>query len=139
MTDAVTHVGVCVQDLERAERFYVEALDFERIRDLRPPDPITGKLLRIAEPVGLTAVYLRHGGFILELLHFERDGNDPQRERSITEPGLTHMSMGVADLQATLERVRDNGGLVLDDTDVNLAILVRDPDGQIIELVANQR
>ena len=77
MTPAVTHVGMCVDDLERAERFYVEALGFTRLRDLRPPDQITGKLLGIRPPVGLTAVYLGCGAFVLELLHFQREGNDP--------------------------------------------------------------
>lgn len=139
MTGAVTHVGVCVGDLERAERFYVEALGFTRLRDLRPPDQITGKLLAVPPPVGLTAVYLGCGEFVLELLHFDREGNDPARGRSFTEPGLTHISMGVEDLPGMLERVVAHGGAVLRETDVGAAILVRDPDGQIVELVSNER
>ncbi|MCB1041015.1 MAG: VOC family protein, partial [Acidimicrobiales bacterium] len=73
---------------------------------------------------------------VLELLHFDRPGNDPQRERSFTEPGLTHISLTVDDVAATCDRVRALGGEVLDDTDVGgLAIMVRDLDGQIVELL----
>lgn len=132
----VTHVGTCVTDLERSEAFYTEALGFTRLRDLSPPDGITGKLLRISEPVGATAVYLGCGAFTLELLHFDREGNAPQRERHMTEPGLTHLSITVDDLRATLERVTAHGGRVLIETDVEVAVLVLDPDGQIIELLS---
>lgn len=134
----VTHVGICVADLTQAERFYVEGLGFTRLRDLSAPDGITSKLLRIAEPVNLHAVYLGCGDFVLELLHFDRQGNPPSQERSLAEPGLTHLSLTVDDLSAVRERVVAHGGRVLDDTDVTVAVLVEDPDGQIIELVARR-
>lgn len=131
----ITHVGTCVTDLAASEAFYVEALGFERLRDLRPPDAVTGKLLRIERPVGLTAVYLGCGSFVLELLHFDRPDNAPVRPRSMTEPGLTHISFTVDDLAATRALVVEHGGTVLDETDVQMAVLVCDPDGQVIELV----
>ncbi len=136
ITPVVTHVGTCVTDLDASERFYVEALGFTRVRDLRPPDGVTGKLLRVERPVGLTAVYLECGSFTLELLHFDRPGNAPRRERSMTEPGLTHLSITVDDLDDARGRVTEHGGHVLDESDVQLAVLVTDPDGQIIELLA---
>ena len=56
--------------------------------------------------------------------------------RAFTEPGLTHLSFSVADVTATCARVADLGGEVLADTDMGgHAILVRDPDGQILELM----
>ncbi len=134
-TTTVTHVGTCVSDLAESEAFYVGALGFERVRDLKPPDGVTGRLLRIERPVGLTAVYLRSGSFILELLHFDREGNDPSRARSMTEPGLTHLSITVDDLAAARTLVAEHGGTVLAETDVSVAVLVTDPDGQVIELV----
>jgi lactoylglutathione lyase len=135
---AVGHVGLGVADLARSERFYVEALGFTRVRELAPPDGVTGKLLRIPEPVGARAVYLSCGPFVLELLHFDRDGNAPGHERVMTEPGLTHLSLTVDDLPATLELVTQHGGEVLDDTHVGVAVLVRDPDGQIVELIRSR-
>lgn len=131
----VNHVGLCVTDLDRAERFYVGALGFTRLRELSPPDAVTGRLLRVPEPVGLRCVYLGCGPFVLELLHYDRPGNAPARPRVMTEPGLTHLSLTVEDVPAVRARVADLGGQVLEDTDVEVAVLVRDPDGQVIELL----
>ena len=132
----VTHVGLCVDDLTAAERFYVDGLGFTRLRDLSPPDGITSKLMGIPRPVGLTAVYLGLGDFVLELLHFDRPTDTPRRQRPLTEPGLTHLSITVDDIAATVEQVVAHGGEVLTETDVKVAVMIRDPAGQIVELVA---
>lgn len=130
------HLGHCVTDLARSRRFYEEVLGFRFTRDLEVPDAPASQLLRVPAPVGMTAVYLELDGFVLELLHFDRDGNDPPRERSFTEPGLTHLSFSVTDLEATCALVREHGGEVLDDTNVaGRAVMVRDPDGQLLELL----
>ena len=132
----VNHVGLCVTDLDRSRRFYEEALGFAHRDDLAVSDRAASRLLRVPRPVGLTAVYLTLGDFVLELLHFAREGNAPARDRAFTEPGLTHLSFSVADMAATCARVADLGGEVLADTDVRgHAILVRDPDGQLLELM----
>lgn len=133
---AFNHVGHCVTDLARARRFYEELLGFTFQRKLPVPDAPASQLLRVSPPVGITAVYLERDGFVLELLHFDRPGNDPARERSFTEPGLTHLSFSVDDVAATCARVAELGGEVLDDTNVGgMAVMIRDPDGQLLELL----
>ena len=134
----VNHVGLCVTDLDRARRFYTEALGFTFVRDLQPPDALTGQLLEIDQP-NLTAVYLALGDFTLELLHYDRAGNPAFRARVMNEPGLTHLSLTVDDLPAALDRVRAAGGSVLDPTNVGVAVLVRDPDGQLVELLGSRK
>ncbi|MCW2573610.1 MAG: glyoxalase/bleomycin resistance protein/dioxygenase, partial [Frankiales bacterium] len=57
------------------------------------------------------------------------------RPRPFTEPGLTHLSLTTDDLPGVLDRVRACGGEVLADTDIGAAVMVRDPDGQLIELL----
>jgi catechol 2,3-dioxygenase-like lactoylglutathione lyase family enzyme len=49
--------------------------------------------------------------------------------------GLTHISVSVDDIPATCSKGRVHGGVVLDDTDIGVAIVVRDPDGQLFELL----
>lgn len=133
---AVNHVGLCVTDVDRSRRFYEGAFGFTLRNEMRVPDGAASRLLRVPAPVGLTAVYLERPGFVLELLHFARDGNHARRDRSFTEPGLTHLSFSVDDVAATCSRVAELGGEVLDDTDVGgRAIMVRDPDGQLLELL----
>lgn len=133
---AFNHVGHCVTDLVRSRRFYEELLGFTFQRELQVPDGPTAKLLRVSPPVGLSAVYLERDGFVLELLAFDRPGNPPRRDRDFTEPGLTHLSVSVDDIAATCAQVAELGGEVLTDTDLGgIAVMIRDPDGQLIELL----
>ncbi|MGH9208296.1 MAG: VOC family protein [Acidimicrobiales bacterium] len=133
---AFNHVGQCVSDLSRSRRFYEELLEFTFEREMKLPDEPSKRLLRIEPPIGMTAVYLRRDGLVLELLHFDRAGNPPARERVMNEPGLTHVSIGVEDTASLLSRVAGYGGEVLSDTDIGGGVVfIRDPDGQLIELL----
>jgi lactoylglutathione lyase len=137
MATVVNHVGLCVTDATRSRRFYENVFGFTHRNTLEVEDAPAARLLRVSPPVGLTAIYLELEGFVLELLEFDRAGNDPARLRSFTEPGLTHLSFGTADISATCELVEAHGGQVLEDTALGTtAVLVRDPDGQLLELLA---
>jgi lactoylglutathione lyase len=131
---AFNHLGHCVSDLARSRRFYEELLGFEVERELHPPDDPSSTLLRLPKPLGMTALYLRRDGLVLELLHFER-GTKLARDRVMNEPGLTHVSVSVDDVDAVCAGVADYGGEVLADTNIGAAIFIRDPDGQLIELL----
>jgi catechol 2,3-dioxygenase-like lactoylglutathione lyase family enzyme len=133
---AFNHVGLCVTDLQRSRRFYEEVLGFVFLYEGKPPDDPTDKLLQIEPPVGLTAQYFRLDGVVLELLHYDRPGNPSAAERVMNEPGLTHLSVSVEDIARSLERVVELGGSVIGDTNIPMAVMVRDPDGQLIELLS---
>ena len=131
----LNHVGHCVTDLERSRRFYEELFGFEAVRELKVPDRPSARLLQVDVPLGMTALYLRKDGFVLELLHFDRPGNPPARKRPMNEPGLTHLSFSVNDVHEAATHAAALGGTVLEETDVGAALFVRDPDGQLIELL----
>ncbi|HEY1738427.1 MAG TPA: VOC family protein [Acidimicrobiia bacterium] len=129
------HVGQCVSDLDRSRRFYVELLGFELWREISPPDAATAKLLGLAEPLALTACYLQRDGLVLELLHFgARAATSPATPRSMDELGLTHISVS-CDIADICGRIADYGGQVLVGTHIGNAVFVRDPDGQLVELL----
>jgi lactoylglutathione lyase len=132
---ALNHVGHCVTDVDRARTFYQELFGFEMWRELKIPDQPSDRLLQIQAPLGMTAVYLRKGEFVLELLHFDRQGNPPERKRPVNEPGLTHLSFSVEDIHEVAARAVELGGQVVEETDIGAALFVRDPDGQLIELL----
>jgi len=137
MTDRVVfnHVGLCVTDLDRSRRFYVELLGFEPWREINPPDDLSAKLLRLKAPLGMTACYLRRDGFVLELLHFaEYETLGTGDPRVMNERGLTHLSLSI-DIDRVLPRVAEFGGEVLDDTNIGHGVFIRDPDGQLVELL----
>jgi catechol 2,3-dioxygenase-like lactoylglutathione lyase family enzyme len=131
------HVGLCVTDLARSRTFYEKALDFKFWWELKPgdiPDETAARLLQLDSPVGLHAAYLVRDGFVLELLAYDPDRYEQARRRSMAELGLTHVSLAVTDVEAAVARVEEYGGSVIPETNVG-AIMVRDPDGQLIELL----
>lgn len=133
---AFNHVGQCVVDLERSKRFYCELLGFTLDREIQPPDDLSAQLMGLSPPLGMTACYLVRDGLVLELLHFAAAGQtQPFGARTMNEPGLTHISLSVDDLAATLTRVADFGGTVIESTNIGAAAFVRDPDGQLLELL----
>ena len=138
MTDnvAFNHVGQVVTDLERSKRFYCDLLDFRIEREIQPPDEASSQLLSLTPPLGMTACYLSRDGLVLELLHFSADGQArPAVVRQMNEPGLTHLSLSVTDLDRVLERVAEFGGEVIASSNIGAGVFIRDPDGQLIELL----
>jgi catechol 2,3-dioxygenase-like lactoylglutathione lyase family enzyme len=92
--------------------------------------------LGLEPPLDHFNVYLRLGGFVLELLVFRgTPPHAPAVRREMNELGLTHLSISVPDIPATCEKVLEYGGTVDASTDIGLAVMVRDPDGQLIELL----
>jgi catechol 2,3-dioxygenase-like lactoylglutathione lyase family enzyme len=133
---AFNHVGQCVTDLARAKRFYCELLGFTLDREINPPDEMSAQLLSLTPPLGMTAMYLLRDGLVLELLHFAAAGQTrPYEARSMNEPGLTHVSLSVDDIDAVLARVPEFGGTVIADSNIGGGVFIKDPDGQLIELL----
>jgi lactoylglutathione lyase len=136
----LTHIGLCVSDLARSRRFYCEGLGFTFEHELKVAGEPTDTLLRL-RGTDLHAVYLTRDGVRVELLHFASPPAPARHQRAMNEPGLTHLSLRIADMDAALAAVRAAGGRVLDDTVVRFpefqsaAGMVVDPDGQLIELV----
>jgi catechol 2,3-dioxygenase-like lactoylglutathione lyase family enzyme len=129
------HTGQCVRDLARTERFYIELLGFERVLAIRADGEPSSTLLRLPGPLEMEVVYLRREGFVLELLHLLRPAAEPHRPRAMNEPGLTHISLTVDDLDETLGKVAEYGGRVLSETRLPGAIFIEDPEGQLLELL----
>jgi len=130
------HTGQVVTDLERSKRFYQEVFGFEAWYEITPPDEATAKLNCLEPPLGITASYLVLDGFVLELMHYAAPGAAaPYRPRTMNEPGLTHLSISVEDVHATAAKAVEHGGEVVEDSDIGLALFIRDPDGQLLELL----
>jgi len=129
------HLGQCVTDVARARRFYEGLLKFRFVREIQPPDDLSAKLLRLEPPLGMTVTYLQRDGLILELLHYGQAANPPFRARAMNEPGLTHISLSVDDIDAVLAQVAAFGGEVIEESNIGAGVFIRDPDGQLIELL----
>jgi catechol 2,3-dioxygenase-like lactoylglutathione lyase family enzyme len=130
------HTGQVVADLERSKRFYQEVLGFEPWYEVSPADEAVAKLTSLTPPLGMTASYLTLDGLVLELMQFSAAGaTAPYRPRTMNEPGLTHLSISVDDIRATAEKAVEYGGEIIEDSDLGVALFIRDPDGQLLELL----
>jgi catechol 2,3-dioxygenase-like lactoylglutathione lyase family enzyme len=136
MTVAFNHVGQCVADLERSKRFYCEVLGFTAEREVTPPDDASAQLLSLTPPLAMTAAYLVRDGLVLELLHFGAPGQTQRfRRRAMNEPGLTHISLSVDDIDGVCGRLPEYGAEVVEGSNIGAAVFIRDPDGQLVELL----
>jgi catechol 2,3-dioxygenase-like lactoylglutathione lyase family enzyme len=137
----MTHIGICVTDLEQSTRFYRDGLGFR----FRSEFPVQGEpadtLLQLRD-VNLHAVYLERDGTRIELLCYAAppavgDGGS----RPMNARGLTHLSLRVDNLDATLADLERVGARVMQPSRIDIpgfdvaAIFVSDPDGTLIELV----
>jgi lactoylglutathione lyase len=129
------HVGLCVTDRERSRRFYEQLLGFQFWWELELPDEGTAALLQLDGPIGVRATYLVRDGFVLELIDYSKRDAQVRGPRVMDEVGLTHMSLSVSDLAGVLEQVEDLGGAVLREASSAHFAMIRDPDGQLIELL----
>ncbi len=130
------HTGQVVIDLERSKRFYQEVFGFKSWYEISPHDAATAKLCGLTPPLAMTAAYLTLDGLVLELIHYAAPGaTAPFEPRTMNEPGLTHLSISVTDVRAAAARATEFGGSIVEESDVGVALFVRDPDGQLIELL----
>ena len=131
------HTGQVVTDLARSKRFYQEVLGFTPWYEITPPDAATAKLCGLDPPLGVTASYLTLDGFVLELMHYSAPGAVGRfTRRRMNEPGLTHLSISVDDVRETAVKATKYGGEIVEESDVGAALFIRDPDGQLLELLS---
>lgn len=129
------HVGLCVTDRERSRRFYEGLLGFAFWWELDLPDEGTEKLLQLERPIGVRATYLVRDAFVLELIDFSKRQANADHTRVMDEVGLTHISLSVSDLAGVLAKVEEFGGTVIEETATEAFAMIRDPGGQLIELL----
>jgi glyoxylase I family protein len=137
----LSHVGICVANLEKSRVFYRDGLGFRERSKLDVSGPPVDTLLQVPK-TQLEAIYLERDGTRIELLYFSEPGHEGDASaRPMNRLGFTHLSLRVSDLDTTLAELERVGGRVLEQTRVSNpsfnagAVFVCDPDGVRIELV----
>ncbi len=140
----LSHVGICVSDLERALTFWREALGFRESKRLDVYGDAAETLVGIPD-LDLRVAVLERDELHIQLLHYASPGHRGTGEpRPMNALGITHLSLMVDDLEAAIAVVTASGGRVLRSTRLRLedagraAIFVTDPDGTRIELVEEE-
>ena len=137
-TYAPSHIGICVGDLERSRRFYVDGLGFEEFARFEMTRPIA----EVDPPCDFTSFFIQKAGLRVELLHYRSPGviGHPSTRRN--HLGLTHLSFVVDDVDAAAIELEAFGGTIIEGTrsgqndhDAVQIIFLADPDGTRVELM----
>lgn len=142
-----SHIGICVSDLDRSARFYVDVLGFSQLYAV---DFVGNEVATTMEQEGgFRSTMLLRDDVRLELLQWIDVPMTGSGDRKpMTQLGFTHLSFRVEDVDELSDAVRAAGGEVHEHT---LSVLgdpggdaaptkllyLTDPDGTRIELMEN--
>ena len=143
----VTHVGVCVRDMEESLKFYRDALGMtvigEKITDITECGTQTARLDNYAlERNTRHWVSLAYGENLTPTLTLtSHPGEKPDGQPILLDQvGISHISFGVADVASLADELIAKGyelaGSMESYTDPNgdiKSIYVRDPDGILVQ------
>lgn len=136
----LTHLGVCVSELERSLAFYCGALGFVELDRLSVADDESARLLGV-DGLDVELVYIERDGVRIELLWYRQPGHrGDATPRPMNLVGLTHFAFRVGDFDDLCRRIETAGGQVLVGTAAvfargNRGIMALDPDGTRVELI----
>jgi catechol 2,3-dioxygenase-like lactoylglutathione lyase family enzyme len=138
----VSHTGLCVSDLQRSLRFYVEGLGFEIAETYTAGNEVAAAAEITAE-AKMTSQMVVKDGVKLELLWWVEPGSNGTPSTQRNQLGLTHLSFAVDDITAAEVRLVGLGATVIESTRTHVEtgsisvdlLFLTDPDGTRIELV----
>ena len=135
---SLSHLGICVTDLERSLRFYCDGLGFARAESHAIGNEFADAL-EVPRDVELTSQFIRREDLSIELLHYRSPEAHGRPSETRNHLGITHLSFVVDDLDRAVERLTECGGTLLETTVTKQEgiqlLFVRDPDGVRVELM----
>lgn len=140
----VSHIGVCVSDLDRSLRFYCDGLGFRKAATFQVGKEFSATL-EVGDDADLVSQFVERDGVSLELLHYARPRvvGAPSARRN--QLGFTHLSLAVDDVDRTARELERWGGRIVPGTRTTIRhpdgrhdefVFVADPDGLRVELMA---
>ena len=140
----VSHIGICVSDIDVWSNFYFCALQFE-MGQLFTTKGELASLLGIDGDLEFQCQFLAKDGIRLELLQYKIPSHlGPAAARPMNQLGFTHLSMRVDQIDEAASQVIAHGGAVIESSRtkrlmptgyVEDVVFCTDPDGTRIELL----
>lgn len=140
---SVSHIGLCVTDLDTSLRFYTEGLGFE-VAETYTAGGEVAAAAEIDTAGQMTSQMLLKDNFRLELLWWaDEPGCVGAPSTTRNQLGLTHLSFAVDDIPSAEARLVALGAKVIEPTRTSInnenvaadLVFLTDPDGTRIELV----
>jgi lactoylglutathione lyase len=137
---AICHIGICVQDLERSRAFYRDVLGFKELTRLEVDDDTSKKFLEL-DDLKLRCIFLERDGLRIELMFYGDSTIGDGAISPIYQRGLTHFAIRVDSVDELAARIEAAGGEILRQTEIHNdayqshAVFAKDPDGVRLELI----
>jgi catechol 2,3-dioxygenase-like lactoylglutathione lyase family enzyme len=139
MIKRTDHVGISVSNLQRSIRFYCDGLGMKVLEEESFEGSQYDQILGLQNAKGRVAI-LKVDQLQLELFEFLRpEPRTADPDRPVCDQGLTHFCIEVTDLEGVCEQLKAAGArfhsppLLFFGT--TRATYVRDPDGNVFELI----
>jgi len=138
----LSHIGICVSDLDRSLRFYTEGLGYEVAQGFDVGDAFA-PTLEVQSGVMVRSQMIVKDASMIELLGWSSPTAHGKPSQTRNQLGMTHLSFVVTDLSAVEAKLVELGGNVIESTrtlipmgDSMLKLLfLADPDGTRVELM----
>jgi len=139
---SVSHIGLCVSDIEASLRFYTEGLGFEVAEGFDVGDEVA-HTLEVEQGVVLRSQMIQKDGMKIELLGWSSPQPFGVPSTSRGQMGLTHLSFNVVDMPTVEARLVEMGATVVESTRTAMVmpgatmhlLFLADPDGTRVELM----
>ena len=143
MSTSVSHVGICVSELDRSLRFWCDGLGFVPGPRFEVGSEFAATL-EVEPPVQVVSQFISRDGLTIELLYYAAGGVTGVPSNVRNHLGFTHLSLVVDDVDKVAAKLVEHGGTRLDSTRSHMEgpegtssdfVFVADPDGVRIELM----
>lgn len=137
----LSHLGICVSDLDASLRFWCDGLGFRAAERFElGDDTLVGldRALEVTSPVRVVSQFVRSDALAIELLAYAEPDVTGAPSASRGRLGMTHLAFTVDDVVAAAAHLAAHGGTVLEHTRAELGVellFVADPDGNRVELM----
>lgn len=123
LVTGLAHIGIRVHDLAKSEAFYAQ-LGFEHTWGPVQPDNVAA----MRHPSGLELNFIVNAP--------QANGPNVLMDGSDKFPGITHIALAISDV-AAMEAALEQAGIAISGRRGSVALFVRDPDRNVIELAAD--
>ena len=137
-------IGVVARDVEKSAKFYTETIGLKEIEGFSAPAELGKKIgLVDSHPINVRVFVTDEieGATRIKLMSFpDAMGKLPDRSYIHSTIGINYLTLYVADMDQALARLKKADAKLLGETPVSLGgktqlVVVRDPDGNFIELI----
>lgn len=136
----VSHIGLCVSDIAQSLDFYCGKLGFQPLTRYQVQDDVAVTKLLELDELDFELAFIELDGLRIELIQFARPEALPRAGDAFNRLGYTHVSVRIADFDATLAGLAADGVTIRASTvghhnasNARFAFCA-DPDGNRVEL-----